>query len=283
MRRALAGATVVGTVMLGVLWASRTPTLALVRLKLALDAGDLATVERAVDARALTRAALPPGIDPSQAATIGTLRPVLGVELEREIERLVDGALRVSWPELCASVADLQRTGPVARFRFRDVFQVRMRQDGGGWRIVAIERDGDPLLRARAPSSSSPVSQAAAPVAPDPPARVAERFTPMVDGAGTPAQDESAAEREHPRPRPFVRQIEGRTWTIQVTATTDAVEAAHERSWLVGQGEPAFVLQAQVGRETWHRVLVGRYATRPEAERGITRLQALARPFPAAP
>ena len=58
MRRTVASGVIAGAVMVGGLWTWRSPTVTLVRLKLALDRHDLAGVESAVDFYALTGAAL---------------------------------------------------------------------------------------------------------------------------------------------------------------------------------------------------------------------------------
>src|SRR5207244_595626 len=58
MRRTVASGVIAGAVMVGGLWTWRSPTVTLVRLKLALDRHDLAGVESAVDFDALTGAAL---------------------------------------------------------------------------------------------------------------------------------------------------------------------------------------------------------------------------------
>ena len=58
MWRTVASGVIAGAVMVGGLWAWRSPTVTLVRLKLALDHHDLAGVESALDFDALTGAAL---------------------------------------------------------------------------------------------------------------------------------------------------------------------------------------------------------------------------------
>lgn len=76
-------------------------------------------------------------------------------------------------------------------------------------------------------------------------------------------------------PRPFVRSLEGSTWTVQVASTKDALDAELAREWFARQGELAFVLSAEVRGERWHRVLIGRYPTRADAEDAAARLGTL--------
>jgi cell division protein FtsN len=62
---------------------------------------------------------------------------------------------------------------------------------------------------------------------------------------------------------------------VQVSSTTDAIEAELEREWFAERGQSAFVMPAEVGGTRWQRVLVGRYATRAEAEASLSRLRDL--------
>jgi hypothetical protein len=62
---------------------------------------------------------------------------------------------------------------------------------------------------------------------------------------------------------------------VQVSSTTDPVEAEIERDWFEERGQSAFVMSADVRGTRWQRVLVGRYATRAEAEASVARLRDL--------
>ena len=304
--------------LLGGLAVWRSPTAALVSLKLALDRRDLSGVERALDYRALTDTALARLVDgrPEEPADIrlvlrgdnawvpavSSARAYLRIRLERGVERLVEDPERTfaaSWEDLRRALATLRRSGSVARFRIPgregEEYVVRMRQSGGRWRIVAIDRDGEPVLLGPADEDALPV--------------LAENAFANGDGdGGTPEAEAPGAEAEvaeaevgraevpeaHmaalvdetselvralpvPRPRsgrqsPFLRRLEDGTWTVQVASSVDAVEADLEREWLESTGEPAFVQVAEVRGRTWQRVLVGRYPRRAEAEETLARL-----------
>jgi hypothetical protein len=119
-------AILVGVGLVGGLAAWRTPTVALLRLKLALDGQDLTAVEQAIDRRALLGSALGDVLEvPATDSTRGTIEPTRGqlaIRLERALERLVEDPeyrLRVSWADLRATLATLRRTGAVAFFLYR--------------------------------------------------------------------------------------------------------------------------------------------------------------------
>jgi len=293
-------------------WACwRSPTAALVSLKLALDRRDLSAVERALDYRALADAALSRLVDgrPEEPADIrlvlrgenawvpalSSARAYLRIRLERGVERLVEDpehAMEVSWEDLRRALASLRRSGSVAGFRVPgpngEEYVIRMRQVRGRWRIVAIDRDGEPVLL-------GPADQ-------QPPAATADSGT--VDGNGNGAALEEAvadAEAVEPeaaeghlgalvdgaselmhalppqRPRtgkqsPFLRKLPDGTWTVQIASTVDSVEAELEREWLESVGEPAYLEEAEIRGRTWRRVLVGRYPSRTDAEGTLARL-----------
>lgn len=312
MRRVLLAA-LAGVAVVGLLAAWRTPTVALVRLKLALDRHDLAAVERALDVHALTDVSLASLVDgkPGETESIRlalrgrggwlpameSARAYLGVRLERAIERLVEepeGMLRVGWSDLRASLGTLRRSGAVAFFLFRrgdgTEYVVRMRQADGRWRIVSVEQSGNqallvPVTAARneppaPPPAAAAATSAPAPVPALPPAAAPEprpltpetRYTMMNDALEPPATPRRVPPPRGRQPRPFPRRLDGAAWTVQVASTKDPGEAASTRDWFAQRGEPAFVLPVTVRGESWQRVLVGRYATRTEAERTVARL-----------
>ena len=304
MRRAVMA--IVGVVaLLGGLAAWRSPTAALVSLKLALDRHDLSAVERALDYRALTDAALsrlvegrpekPEDIrlvlrgENTWVPAVSSARTYLRMRLERGVEQLIEDpehSLEVTWEDVRRALATLRRSGSVARFRLPgrqgEEFVIRMRQARGRWRIVAIDRDGEPVLLGPADG---------------PPLQAAVDDDAHGNGDGPPAGELAAAEvvpeahlaalvdesdellRELPPPRrrsgkqsPFIRRLDDGTWTVQIAATVDAVEADLERQWFDSSGESAFVQEAEVSGRTWQRVLIGRYPTRADAEQTLARL-----------
>lgn len=55
-------------------------------------------------------------------------------------------------------------------------------------------------------------------------------------------------------------------WVVQVKSTTDKEAADALQVALAREGFPAFVISAEVRNQTWHRVRVGRYRERSDAE-----------------
>jgi hypothetical protein len=298
MRRIAVGVAAVA-LGLGALAVWRSPTTTLVRLKLALDRRDLTAVIAALDRRALTDAALARLVDgrPEEPADIrlvlrgesawvpavSSARAYLRMRLERTLERLVEDperALEVSWEDLRRALATLRRSGSVARFRIPgrngEEYVVRMRRAGWRWRIVAVDRDGEPLLIAPAERDAVPavVRNGYHPDEQAPAAAMGEalgaHLAPLVAEAPVDVPPRPVP-RTGPR-APFVRRLADGAWTVQVSSMVDALDAELEREWIASLGEPAFVVEADVRGQTWRRVLVGRYATSAEAERTIARL-----------
>lgn len=291
----------VGAVVLAALAAWRSPTAALIRLKLALDRRDLAAISDALDYRALTDAALARLVEgrPEEPADIrlvlrgesawvpalASARTYLRMRLEHGVERLVEDpehALDVSWEDVRRARSTLRSAGSVARFRVvrrtGEEYVIRMRRAHGQWRIVGVDRDGEPVLLAAASRAGQPAQPARNGAAAPRQADVAEAAA-IEDGyLGALVEDSGwTAPPPKPRPRtgkfaPFVRRLEDGAWTVQVASTVDPLEADAEREWLVAAGEPAFITEADVRGRTWRRVLVGRYPTRAEAERTFARL-----------
>ena len=287
----------------------RSPTAALVSLKLALDRRDLSAVERVLDSRALTDAALSRLVDgrPEEPADIrlvlrgenawvpalSSARGYLRIRLERGVERLVEDpehGLEVSWEDLRRALTSLRRSGSVARFRIPgpngEEYIIRMRQARSRWKIVAIDRDGEPILlgpadtqppAATADSGAAGNGNGSAPeqaVADAEPDAAEEHLGALVDEAS-----ELVRALPHPprsrtgRQSPFLRKLPDGTWTVQVASTVDAVEADLEREWLDSVGEPAYLEEAEIRGRTWRRVMVGRYPTRADAEETLERLR----------
>src|SRR5213594_1173291 len=172
MWKVIATGMIAGTIVLGAVWVWRSPTVTLLRLKLALDRHDLAGVESAVDFDALTGAALS-GLLEDRAGESETVRlalrgkggwlpamasarDYLKIRLQRTVEQMVEEptAMRqVSWADLRRALATLRREGAVAFFVYRDgddgpEYAVRLRSTSGRWRIVAVERQNvQALLR----------------------------------------------------------------------------------------------------------------------------------------
>jgi cell division protein FtsN len=67
----------------------------------------------------------------------------------------------------------------------------------------------------------------------------------------------------------------GRTpsWSVQVTAFQNKDDAMHMASKLGGEGYSAFVVSGQVKGKTWHRVRIGRYASKEEAIKALQKLK----------
>jgi len=61
-------------------------------------------------------------------------------------------------------------------------------------------------------------------------------------------------------------------WVVQVKSTTDKQAADSLQVALAREGFPAFVVSAEVRNQTWHRVRVGRYRERSDAEAVAGRL-----------
>jgi cell division protein FtsN len=65
-------------------------------------------------------------------------------------------------------------------------------------------------------------------------------------------------------------------WVVQVKSTTDKEAADTLQAALATEGFPAFVVSADVRNQTWHRVRVGRYRERADAEVVANRLGQMA-------
>jgi hypothetical protein len=285
----------------------RSPTAALVSLKLALDRRDLSAVERALDYRALTDAALARLVEGHQdepqdvrlvlrgenawIPTISSARSYLRMRLERGVEQVIEDpehSLGVTWEDVRRALTTLRRSGSVARFRVPgrqgEEYIIRMRQGRGRWRIFAIDRDGEPVLLTPPERESLQAAldgDATAGNGNEPPQEEEVAAAEVVPEAHLGALVDESSEllrvRPAPRPRsgrqsPFIRRLDDGTWTVQVGATVDAIEADLERQWYESSGEPAFVQTAEVSGRVWQRVLIGRYPARADAMQTLARL-----------
>jgi len=295
MRRVL-GAVLFGAVLIGGLAVWRTPTVALVRLKLALDGQDLSAVTEVLDRHALLGCALGdledgPAAEASRSGVVPT-RAQLEIRFDRILERLVEDPeyrLRISWDDLRTTLKTLRRTGAVAFFLYRAddgaEYVVRMRRESGSWRIVSVERDGLQALLAR-PRTTDVAATTPVPVpAPAPAAPPAEEAPAAAPQTGTmaalvepdalapapePAAAAPASGRVLPRhPQAFVRRLDAATWAVQAASSKDPAEADRQQAAI---GDEAYVLPVDVQGARWFRVMVGRYARAADAEQMAARL-----------
>ncbi len=65
----------------------------------------------------------------------------------------------------------------------------------------------------------------------------------------------------------------GSGWTVQVNATTDAVQAVVLARKLRAKGYDAYTVQGPIGGVNWYRVRVGRYADKESAKAAEARLR----------
>ena len=292
MRRVL-GAILAGAVLIGGLAVWRTPTVALVRLKMALDGQDLSAVTQVLDRRALLGSALGdleegPAADATRTGVVPT-RAQLEIRFDRILERLVEDPeyrLRVSWDDLRATLKTLRRTGAVAFFLYRAddgaEYVVRMRRQSGTWRIVSVERDGLQALLARPRPTDVAAAPAPAPAPTAPPAADAAITAPETGTMAALVEPDALAPPPEPAPvapattrapprhaQAFVRRLDATTWTVQAASSKDPAEADQQRAAL---GDEAYVLPVDIQGARWFRVLVGRYTRAAEAEQAAARL-----------
>jgi len=292
MRRVL-GAILAGAVLIGGLAVWRTPTVALVRLKMALDGQDLSAVTQVLDRRALLGSALGdleegPAADATRTGVVPT-RAQLEIRFDRILERLVEDPeyrLRVSWDDLRAMLKTLRRTGAVAFFLYRAddgaEYVVRMRRQSGTWRIVSVERDGLQALLARPRPTDVAAAPAPAPAPTAPPAADAAITAPETGTMAALVEPDALAPPPEPAPvapattrapprhaQAFVRRLDATTWTVQAASSKDPAEADQQRAAL---GDEAYVLPVDIQGARWFRVLVGRYTRAAEAEQAAARL-----------
>ena len=301
MWKAIASGMFAGTAVLAAVWVWRSPSVTLLRLKLALDRHDLVGVQGAVDFDALTGAALS-GLLEERAGesenvrlalrgkggwlpSMASARDYLKVRLQRTVERMVEepsAMLQVSWEDFRRALATVRRDGAVAFLVYREGedgpdYAVRLRSTSGRWRIVSVERDGKQALLRSAPARTGTEAEAepaaATHASTEDVAFVEERFAMAVDEAELLANTVPAP--RHRARQPFARRLEDGSWTVQVASTTDAWEAEAEREWFSNQKEPVFLMPGTVRGTTWQRVMIGRYPTSGDAARAVGRLETI--------
>jgi cell division protein FtsN len=103
--------------------------------------------------------------------------------------------------------------------------------------------------------------------------RTPPRPEPVVAAAES-VTERPAARRPEPRAAPVVPAAET-VWTVQVSSFRSRALADELRTRLNGRGFDAYLAQATAedGRVRWHRVRVGSFATRVEAERVAAELR----------
>jgi cell division septation protein DedD len=69
------------------------------------------------------------------------------------------------------------------------------------------------------------------------------------------------------------KPAEGGTWTVQVLASTDLLQAVILARQLRAKGYDAFTAEEKLGQVTWYRVRVGRYDTQDGAQAAEQRLR----------
>jgi len=299
MWKAVASGVIAGTVVLGAVWGWLSPTVTLLRLKLALDRHDLVGVQRVVDFDALTGAALS-GLLEERAGdsenvrlalrgkggwlpSMASARDYLKIRLQRTVERMVEEPsemLHVSWQDFRRAIATVRREGAVAFLIYREGedgpdYAVRLRSTSGCWRIVSVERDGKQALLRSAPAHTGTEAEPAAAThaSTEDAGFGEERFAMAVDEAELLAN--TAPAPRHRARQPFARRLEDGSWTVQVASTTDAWEAEAERQWFSQQKEPVFLMPGTVRGTTWQRVMIGRYPTSADATRAVGRLASI--------
>ena len=92
-----------------------------------------------------------------------------------------------------------------------------------------------------------------------------------------PAVEPQSTEVEQPRPKPTVTMTEEGNYTVQVSSWRSSANARRDAERYKAQGFDAYVQTADIPSKggTWHRVRVGRFATKEEAEQLTQELQGM--------
>ena len=88
------------------------------------------------------------------------------------------------------------------------------------------------------------------------PAPVAPQLSPATSVDSASGESNKSPKRERP----------ANTWSVQAMATTEKQLASDSVDKLKAKGYEAFVVNAEINGKTWHRVRVGSFATRQDAE-----------------
>lgn len=132
----------------------------------------------------------------------------------------------------------------------------------------------DPGRRTPTPAFQLPLARTSTPVV-VPPTQTPTLTLYVV----TPAAPPTSAMPPVPTPPPAFGPAPGGEewadagWTVQITATTDAAAAEAIAARLRSRGYDAYTVKAPARGELWHRVRVGRFATRSEAQEIEQRLR----------
>jgi DedD protein len=84
--------------------------------------------------------------------------------------------------------------------------------------------------------------------------------------AATPEPDATAKPQTVTSAQPVKREVPANAWSVQAMATTDKQLANDWLQKLKTKGYEAFVIDADINGKTWHRVRIGTFATRQDAE-----------------
>ncbi len=129
---------------------------------------------------------------------------------------------------------------------------------------------------AQSPGSSAPNASAEDPVSkPEAESKQPAALSPTASHSAKGEKIEISVQESQPSPKGHaVNQSEG-SLTLQVGSFPDAAEANKRVEHLKAKGITARVVMAQLpGRGTWHRVQIGRFVTREEADRYGKQLRA---------
>lgn len=114
-----------------------------------------------------------------------------------------------------------------------------------------------PATEAKPPSEAKPTAEPPAKSAPAPPPPAQQKAAGEARAASKPAGAPKAAASGPSRAQPY--------FSVQVAAFSSAANADRLKLKLEQAGEKAFIIQAQVEGRLWHRVMSGRFSSRPEA------------------
>jgi cell division septation protein DedD len=128
------------------------------------------------------------------------------------------------------------------------------------------ERDRQPVRVPVIPLSAlTPIATATRPAAPTAVATKATTPVPSATPTGIAILIRSTPSRTVERVEATVASTRG-NWSVQVKATTEALEAVMFARQLRQKGYDAYTTQGPVGNVTWYRVRVGRFPDRAAAE-----------------
>jgi len=117
---------------------------------------------------------------------------------------------------------------------------------------------------------------------PPPPAQAGDQSAPSAaeaEAAATPVPEPgsepppSSRTKAAATPKVSIPASGSGVYTVQVSSWIDRGQAEEQAARLTTAGYSAFVEDASVGSETWHRVRVGRFDTQQEAEQAAAQLQ----------